>query len=402
MAGIIAWDRGRVHDGKIRDGILWGRQIATQAESLMLSMRQAGDKNPLESAVRALSIGQEPRVMRVTTAQESLGQATEISSFDRSSGVLEYLKVFSPETGQGIRVKLQLGFTGFLGSTTRVGSDVAIVVYFAIIGAFFQLLALALARKAGTPSVSRPTDDRELRARVREWAENFKGALTQMGAHIRDLVKVAHDMAVVSARSRAQVEELRGKLHAGIREIRDARGAAKSSEQEATQAEVAVLNLVLEAARAGEAGARAAEGAQELHRLVQSFRKLNQEAFGRLGAVEIAIEPWATDADLACLAFEGMAQATGAIDGPIRKTTEALLGQAKLIQGLNREAEPPPPTPVKVPEAAVAGSTEGASDARVDPLEESLARKRALRQARLNEDDGPPLKASSIVPARKR
>jgi hypothetical protein len=173
---------------------------------------------------------------------------------------------------------------------------------------------------------------------IADWIRETKSLLTQMGVHIREMVRQANLLTQNAAQSRAQLGALRERIHAGLREMREARRAMRDGDQALIQAEVLALNLVIEAARVGgERGEAVAEMAERLQRLIQKASRVQSRNSAVLARLEAQTEPMATDADLAWHASEPVFQASQAMDEHIRKTTETLIGQAKLVQEVNKK-----------------------------------------------------------------
>jgi hypothetical protein len=139
---------------------------------------------------------------------------------------------------------------------------------------------------------------------------------------------------------------------------------------------------VIEAARLGPEGQHLSGAAEQLYKLVQRMRKQNQANEGTMARIEVQLEPWATDADLAFQSYEDVFRATGAMDGHIRKTTETLLAQAKMIQGLNqRLAAEAPAVPAPLPPAAVDDFAAALEDPAPEPARVRPSRRSSRKSA---------------------
>src|SRR4051812_7525064 len=78
-----------------RIGLVWARQVASQVEALTLKAREARERDPIGWAVNYLAQGAEPRLLRLSKAQESElnSQPVENYAVDRESGSFEYFKL---------------------------------------------------------------------------------------------------------------------------------------------------------------------------------------------------------------------------------------------------------------------------------------------------------------------
>jgi hypothetical protein len=324
-AYLVDIQRQHVHDTAA--GLKWARQVASQAEGMLFTARSRGEQDPLGWVIDYLSQGAEPRAIRVSKVEELSGQP-ETYSLDRSTQILDYVRILSPENGTGIRVKLQMPYTGFLGARTAVWNDFAAVAFFGV------TLALIL---GATRRGHRRGSDVRMRKLVVAWLKEAKTLLTQLGINIRELVREAQNLAVAAGKSRNAMSELRNRIHGQMREIHETRESLKEATRTAVQAEVATLNLVLEASRMGEHGKRMAGLAEELHKHVQKLRKVNGGCEEMMGKVEVQMEPWATDADIAYHSYDDVFRATQGMDGHIKNTTASILDQARMIQSLGGE-----------------------------------------------------------------
>jgi hypothetical protein len=304
----------------------WARQIASQAEGMVFAARQKGEDDPVAWAVGYLTQGTEPRVMRITRWQGPVGESLEDFTLDAAAGLFVFNKVFSPEDGAGVRIQIQTEPTGFLGTHGTWLGDLYIAVFFAL--SLGSLLALF-----GAPQV---VEFEDVRPQIRAWLKDAKGVLIQLGVHIREMVREAQNLAVAAQASRGSLEQLRERIHGGIREVRDARTSLNEAEHATLIAEVLALNLMIAAEKSGDDSTRGlGETAEELHRSIQKVRKLHFKSDAFMGKVELGLEPMATDADLAYHAYDGVFGSAEKMQAHIKKTTETLLGQAKMIQNLN-------------------------------------------------------------------
>jgi hypothetical protein len=338
-------------------GLAWARQVASQAEGMSLRARENGERDPIDWAVNYLSQGVEPRLVRISPAHvlDSSAQNTESYQLSRERGIFDYTRIFSPEDGTGVHIQLTMGYLGFFGARSALANDFLVALFF---GLCFAIAFLRTGRYFGFD------DARYLRLLVSQWVSGAKAQLTRHGAHIREMVRQSQRLAAGAGRSRGLVEGLRSRIHEGLTELHGSREFYREGENIAARAEQLALNIAIEANRLGGDARRIADMASELHRRIQALHGVNRKGQALVQSLERRIEPWTTDADLAYHAFDEVRDATQLLGQHIRSTTESLLGQARLIQGLNQElgmqesqpeprrealAAQPEPTPASVP-----------------------------------------------------
>ena len=303
------------------------RQIGSQAEGLTLAAQEKGDKDPVGWAVGFLAQGSEPRSIYISKARIPSGSSPEIFGYQSGEGAFDYQKLIIPETSVGVRVKVPLGHVGFLGTHTQLGSDFAFFLCFAV----FAWFAFTFMPK-GKPVLE--YEDLPLEQTMRDWVAQAKNLLMQSGVHVREVVREAHNLVMAAATSRDLTQALREKIHLGISQLGETRRALRELDKSAAEADNMSLNLVLGTTRLGEQGAELSKMAQALHRELQRMRKLEQQSEATVKRLEIEIEPWATDADMAYHSYDSVFGTTGKMDGHIHKTSESLLNQAKWVKGL--------------------------------------------------------------------
>lgn len=328
----------------------WARQIASQAEGMSVAARHQGQEDPMGWAIGFLGQGVEPRVMRIFKHQDLPGEAREEHRIDAEASQFIYTRIFTPEDGLGVRIQIQLDYLGVFGAKTKLANDLYLAALFFI---SFALLSLATGRFVAEPAaepastfglleaeLSQPPaakPDAGLRGKVLAWVGRARGTLNELGVHIREMVRDATQIATAAGRSQQAVAELREKIHAELTLLRAKVKSSRRSDAASAKAEVLALNLMIEAAKVGEDGSQLAEMAGELHRHILKMKQSAAEARSELAQLEQRIEPWATDADQAIHAFEGLFKSTQKMDGSIRKTTEALLDQARSIKDFNTD-----------------------------------------------------------------
>jgi hypothetical protein len=328
-AVLLDLQRAGVH--QTIDALKLARQVASQAEGMVLKARESGEKDPVGWVVSYLAQGVEPRLMRVSRVRAEDAQNIESYAMDRDGGTFEYTRILMPENGTGVHIQISQSYVGFLGAQSTLASDFLAFAFFAIC---LGLSFLGTGRYFGFDDTGR------LRRLVAQWVASAKAQLTRHGSHIREMVRESQRLAVSSARARDHVTELRAQIHASINGLHDSRSFYQEGESIAARAESLALNMAIEANRLGGDARRIADMATELHRSIQALHAVNRKGQALVQSVERQVEPWAMDADLAFHAFDEVRDATQLLGTHIRSTTESLLTQAKLIQGLNRELDP--------------------------------------------------------------
>lgn len=330
------------------------RQIASQAESLSSQARIVADSetadpkaksDPLGWAVMMLSQGPEPRAAAVSKTKIESLQNPEVIHYDAKARVFDYSKLLDPTTSSGVRVKLALDYTGFLGAKSRLANDFALASLFALLLAVGLLGSFAYAHVSATREAAATKD--ELKASILAWVSRVKSTLADLGIGIRETLKQAKSLALASGEARQTIEGLRDRIREGVNELHESRKASTEAEQLVLRLKTSAMSAMAEASRLGQ-DSELSKMTSELHALAQSAHQRIQKSTAALGRIEVEIEPWLTDADHACHAFDGVFEATKNMDQHIRKTTSSMTSQAKLITGMQQQlSKGASPTTVK-------------------------------------------------------
>ena len=319
--------RGTSHaSGK---GLALARQIVSQAEGLTLTAQEKNEKDPVGWAVGYLAQGSEPRTVYISKVRMQGSQSSELFNYQAGDGTFDYQKLILPESNVGIRIKVGTGFLGFMGTTSRLTSDLGRLAFFLMVCGFSFM---AVPRSKGAPEL----DEDTLKQAIQDWVAQAKNLLIQSGVHVREVVREAHNLVMAAATSRDLTQALREKIHLGLTQLNETKRAMRELDKAASDAEVVSLNLVIGTTRLGEQGTELSKMAQALHREVQRMRKLEQQSESAVKKLEAELEPWATDADMAYHSYDGVFGTTGKMDGHISKTTESLWNQAKWVKGLEK------------------------------------------------------------------
>jgi hypothetical protein len=274
-------------------------------ETLTLIAREKGERDPIEWASRTLSQGPEPKLAAISSLQTDPSRFTENNFYETDSG-FEYTKLFYPEKGEGIRIVVPRGFNGFLGASSQLGSDLGVSLVF--LGIYF-LTFFATRKDSEAPLI---------RAQILKWLKDFRSDFTDLGIHLREIIRAAQKMAVSASQSKIQVVSLGEKLHIQLNDIHLGVKSANESEKSAKEVEqilIGVLGQIPAEIRAEVD--RAILISRRAHVTANSARVLFQE-------VEKRIEPIVTDADQALNPFDSFFVTTQELNGEITDTTAAI------------------------------------------------------------------------------
>lgn len=262
----------------------WAKQIASQVEVLALQARERHEVDPIASAAQALTGGTDPQLIQIAPERNgALIQDPESYRLNPKTGALTYFKILNPQTGEGVRIHIQLGYLGFLGSRTAWVSDLWVVTLFGLIVTFLSTFLAKLRKRAATACKIES-------AEVLEWANTAKAGLLHLGIQIRDVVRESQNLAVAAAKSRAHVELL---------------------DRNSSVLHQIFLDL---------------EGA--LHEGDAGLEKVRIA----LAQFKIYAETLALDSSTALNSYQDVGSVTQALNEHINQTTAALLAEAKLLQ----------------------------------------------------------------------
>ncbi len=310
-------DRFRARSHQTSYSLQLARQIASQTEALTLSGRQKNVADPLGWAIRHLTQGVEPRVLKIVRDKVD-GETYRLSSGD---GVFEYRKNIQTEAQSGVRIQIRTDYRGFFGAHSRLASDFLAVLFFLAVGAISWYARELASRK-------------KIRPAIEAWIAGAKTALLELGGSIRNLIREAHLITQATAQSRQAVTQVRNRIHGGIKSARSTSTNLSQLQLTALQAEVTALNLVVSAAAMGQGSRHVSGMAEELHEHIKQLKRLSELCEQSIQDFERELEPIATDADIAFHSFEQVFTATGGMDAHISQTSQSLLKQAQQMQSL--------------------------------------------------------------------
>lgn len=351
-AGVNHLDRLRAEKYEKIAALRWARQITSQAESVAMNARAKGERNPLRAAVDYLTQGVEPRIIRVTQFDSLPSDGSgdlELFKLDRAAGVFDYSKVMEHANRSGIRVQLDVGYSGFLGSHSKLGNDLSLAGF---LGAVWLLVISVFPGLAGkTPRVKaeaiapvmplpvsasvspriRAPREGKLKAGITVWLAQARPALTLLGTSVRDVLRDALALTDGARRAILATESLRSRIHGGLNELHSGRQTLKRAVQLAVQLEALSRAPLDESSR---------------RRLAELIAQLKQTCVGGEAAMrelEIRIEPWALDADQLVTSQQGVIDAAQRMGGSIQKAKEQLVVQVKQLQELGEQVAPKAP-----------------------------------------------------------
>lgn len=276
-------------------GLLWARQLVTQAETLELTAREKGEKDPLSWAIDTLSQGSEARlvIVRPLMPESPHSQDPEYYGLDRDQGIFYYSKAIKQRNISGLRILIDLKtpgiIQGFLGTHSQITEDIAL---------FFVFLAFFLLQRR-SQKIS-PEEDLELR-----------NSLQSLGIEIRDLLKQAHALVSATRSSHVALKGLREKIHEGLTQLHTNQRPLKELTRRITLLEKLASH-------------------SQIAEVVHEIKHLSLENEQLFRALEIQIEPCAMDADLSGQAHQNALVTADQMSTRILKTKEQLAHHIQL------------------------------------------------------------------------
>ena len=239
VAGIHSVDAKRQYANQTALALRWTRQMVTQSESLALAADARGEREPLAWAARLLSQGTDSRIIFATKVEVPLPVAEpESYSLDPSTGIFDYTKIFDMQGGTGIRIRLYTSRTGIFGAKTVLQHDLTVAALFLLIYGllyfwFGRVQKPAVAAPVAPPQTPpTPPELNLIRALIGEWVVEAKRSLTDLGIHIREMVRAASQLSAASREVKDLLYSLRLKAHGQLEilhtETQESRGAHRA------------------------------------------------------------------------------------------------------------------------------------------------------------------------------
>ena len=374
---VLLFTTVRATNWREENALRLSRQVATQAEGLMLSSRMKGEKDPLAWTILQLSQGVEPRVIRISrTDPEELGSRSENWSLSDDHTRLMYIKkIGSDEKSGAVLIEVDAPAPGFLGAFSKPASDLLVVVFFSVhllIGYLAWRARQAL--HASEPVVEiREVEKEVIREVIREvpvevpaalpvvaaleapatavgispsalesWSQQATTGLRELGQAVKSVLRVTRDISLSSAGARESVVALNHRLHDSLRDIELDRREARALVSASIKAEALAMNVVLAALRISQGNpvSDPVEARERLRRdaevLVSAIQTMREKAEGRERlalALRERIEPCTVDSDLALRSFDPMAGLLSELEAPSKASGEKLIEQARLLKG---------------------------------------------------------------------
>lgn len=371
-ATLLAVWRAAVSSSDETGALRWARQVAAQAEGLAFAGRARGDSDPVGHAVSALSQGVEPRAVRVWKVSGIASHDRESFRFHADDGIFEYVRLLSPETGVGVRVRVQLERRGVFGLSAGVASDAAIFVLFALlwVGSHHGLARVPVFRRLTVREKTAGrshdpgryeslVDDYLLPAgaelarleRLRSQQLEMREALSRTGTTVRDLLRSTRELLSGALKARGSVDVARTRIHRDLHELSDARKTAIELTRATIDSELVSLHTLVEATRRETKDpAQVLTLAAQVHEAALRVRVLNEKVQRSLLRLEIDMEPFVTDADVAFQSLETSVEGARKFDEEIRATAESLVRQATVLKRIEQELSEKPDVVPQAPE----------------------------------------------------
>ena len=342
-------DRHRATAVETERALRWARQVATQVDSLALRAREKGEDDPYGWSVGHLTLGAEPRFVKIARLPEDAARQLpeeELFTLDRSKGTFEMTKLLDPSKGEAVRVWIDTGYSGYLGTKFRVTNDLAVagtcIAYFA-----FLFLGSAAMRKrrdlidraalqanldapvptstieekptapaaaAPAPAPVKDTRYEELLLSTSGWNRRAQSGLTQLAVGVRDLLAFAAQISRNAGASREQAMVLQASLKQGLEELQMSRSALKTAARLSAQSDALFRK------------AQTPENLRMIETALARIKELCSQGESAVQKFEASFEPWTNQVQGTIAAIESSVQATQALS-PAITTTRGALGQ---------------------------------------------------------------------------
>ncbi len=306
-----------------------GRQIASQAEGLVLAASQKNISDPIGWALFQLGQGVEPRFIQVTREKGPVNEGIVIASGSEVE-VTKNLALPGKAESAAVRVTVKMPSVGFLGTTTSLRRDVATGVVALLLT---TLLGLFLQRRSDQDSLSQ-SDERN--QQVRSLLPPLKEVLLGIGRQLRDIFGHFERLSRSTREVQKHLHGAREGFHRSIQQSRKILKRADELSGCTIHAEAAVLNLMLESSRKSEQQDSSPYPVHVLHQQLLDIRSRASALQRDVRELEIALEPTTTDLDLGYHAVNEAASALQCVPEEIRRTGEGMTEQGRLFQKLRQ------------------------------------------------------------------
>jgi len=322
-------DLVRLSSQDTEDNLRLSRQIVSQIESLNQTFTEQNKSDPLSFAVKTMAEGTEPRIIRISKSeQRKMNQPSESYMADRKEGVFEYAKVFSPDKDVVIHVEIHRGYRGFLGSRSRFSSDA--LAFFVFSGIFSILYLLVLVSE-------KPRDSSQIKTRVVQWTTSARDLLLQLGGQIKSTVTHAQALINAANKSFEAIQGLRLRVHSRLKTLHDSRKSLNELKRLSMEIESLGLRITAETRKPQIDARLMSELTRDFNKTIGAFRTTRDVVFKEMEQIEVDLEPWSVDLDMAFHAFDSIVDVTAKLNQDIRETKTHVMKQAKTIQDLKTD-----------------------------------------------------------------
>jgi hypothetical protein len=177
------------------------RQTAMQVETLETKARERQESRPLDWAIQNLAVGPEQRPIQMAPFKLEPQQQHEHEKYNLNpkNGIFSYYQILHPESGEGIRLHIQVGYIGLFGAESPFQNDSFLLTLFILIISLSSHF-MRFSGSSGSTQKAQPSNQ------IPQWATDAQSVLMQLGIHMRDLTKQAHTLTAAAAKSKEQLE----------------------------------------------------------------------------------------------------------------------------------------------------------------------------------------------------
>ncbi len=340
--------RHRTHQAE-NSALKYARQIGAQTETLFLDAREKGEPDPLGWVLNRLSQGSDAdRPLRLT--RTPIGSATPDGThfFSNKTFEFDYYKQVQTEFPTGIKIHLQTEPFFFLGMASRFWADTAAFSLFSLL---FLTLWLSwrgqTGERAATPRVTEiphePTAAQPAEPKSHElilaWAAESKALLARLGKTIKQILIEAKVLLDSSSQATHAVENTRTQFHSYLHDLNRGHDQVKQLRQHCEKLETVALNLIIEGSRIADADHPMMKMTSDLHQSIQKIRRTHSILETSLRRIQIGIEPWVKELDVAHNAHQFSHEAGKHMSEQIELTKDALMSQARHLQALQQQIQ---------------------------------------------------------------
>lgn len=314
----------------------WANQIIHQAETLILDAKEKGESDPVHWAIGRLSQGPEKnRMIQISriTLNPGFSKSTFTPRWSAKNHEWEYTKPIEGDSHQALSIQIKTRPAFFLGTPNLFWSDVLTFLLFAMI---FLISWKHLPQKA-QPSIpvthTAPPSVEPTPLEVHlAWIAESKTLLSRLGTAIRQILVESRTISETTLQSYSWVGQTRSQAHHHLHDLKKGHDQIKNLQKNFEDLEALILNLMIEGSRIAEPDSLLLRMISEIHQAIQKIRRTHSILELSLRKIEIGIEPWTKNLDLAQQQMSHGQEATRRLLSQIDETKDSLMGQAKHIQ----------------------------------------------------------------------